>query len=94
MSEIHQLPDRRNQNELVELIREAVREAVAQVESNRCLSEQEQEWVRKAIEAEARKIRFRDAVIEKSLAGLVWGAIVFIGAAVWHTVKSAIVGGQ
>lgn len=79
---------------LVNLIREAVREAVTQAESNRCLSEQEQEWVRKAIEAESRKIRFRDAVIEKSLAGLVWAAIVFISVSVWHAVKSSIVGGQ
>lgn len=43
------------------------------------LNEQELQWVRLAIEAESRKIRFRDAVIEKSLAGLVWSAIVGCG---------------
>ena len=43
------------------------------------LNEQELQWVRLAIEAESRKIRFRDAVIEKSLAGLVWSAIVGFG---------------
>lgn len=39
------------------------------------LTDEERQWVRLAIEAEARKIRFRDAVIEKSLAGLVWMAL-------------------
>jgi hypothetical protein len=43
------------------------------------LSEEELQWVRLAISAQARKIRFRDAVIEKSLAGLVWAAIVGVG---------------
>ncbi len=43
------------------------------------LNEQELQWVRLAIEAESRKIRFRDAVIEKSLAGLVWSGLVGIG---------------
>lgn len=43
------------------------------------LTDDERQWVRLAIEAEARKIRFRDAVIEKSLAGLVWSGILGIG---------------
>lgn len=43
------------------------------------LTEDELQWVRLAIEAESRKIRFRDAVIEKSLAGLAWSAIVGFG---------------
>ena len=37
------------------------------------------QWVRLAIAAEARKIKFRDAVIEKSLTGLVWACVVGIG---------------
>lgn len=43
------------------------------------LTAEEAQWVRLAIEAEARKIRFRDAVIEKSLTGLVWAVIVGAG---------------
>lgn len=43
------------------------------------LSDDELQWVRLAIEAEARKIRFRDAVIEKTLGGLIWSAIVAVG---------------
>lgn len=46
---------------------------------NQELTDDERQWVRLAIEAEARKIRFRDAVIEKSLAGLVWSGIVGCG---------------
>ena len=43
------------------------------------LTDEELQWVRLAIEAESRKIRFRDAVIEKSLAGLAWSAIAGFG---------------
>ena len=43
------------------------------------LTDDELQWVRLAIAAEARKIKFRDAVIEKSLTGLVWSAIVGFG---------------
>ena len=43
------------------------------------LSDEETQWVRLAIEAESRKIRFRDAVIEKTLGSLVWSAIVGFG---------------
>ena len=43
------------------------------------LTDEELQWVRLAIEAESRKIKFRDAVIEKSLSGLVWSAIVGCG---------------
>lgn len=39
------------------------------------LTDEELQWVRLAIEAESRKIKFRDAVIEKSLAGLVLAAL-------------------
>jgi len=43
------------------------------------LTEEEMQWVRLAIAAEARKIKFRDAVIEKSLTGLVWACVIGIG---------------
>ena len=43
------------------------------------LTDEEMQWVRLAIEAESRKIKFRDAVIEKSLSGLIWSAIVGFG---------------
>lgn len=43
------------------------------------LTEEERQWVRLAIAAEARKIKFRDAVIEKTFAGLVWALVIGIG---------------
>jgi hypothetical protein len=54
-------------------------EAAVQSVKSYELSEEELQWVRLAISAEARKIRFRDAVIEKSITGLVWAGIVGIG---------------
>jgi hypothetical protein len=52
------------------------------------LTEEELQWVKLAISAEARKIRFRDAVIEKSLAGLVWAGLVGIGYIVLDFLKN------
>jgi hypothetical protein len=43
------------------------------------LTDEERQWVRLAIAAEARKIKFRDAVIEKTLTGLAWSGIVGLG---------------
>lgn len=43
------------------------------------LSDDEKRWVRMAIKKEAQTIAFRQAVIEKSLAGLLWAAIAFAG---------------
>ena len=43
------------------------------------LSDEELQWVRLAIASEARKIKFRDAVIEKTLAGLAWLFVLGIG---------------
>ena len=43
------------------------------------LTDEELQWVRLAIAAEARKIKFRDAVIEKTLAGLIWSAFIGLG---------------
>lgn len=43
------------------------------------LTDEERQWVRLAIANEARKIKFRDAVIQKSLSSLVWSGIVFVG---------------
>jgi hypothetical protein len=52
------------------------------------LTEEELQWVKLAISAQARKIRFRDAVIEKSLTGLVWAGLVGIGYIVLDFLKN------
>lgn len=52
------------------------------------LSDEELQWVRLAIAAEARKIKFRDAVIEKTLVGLAWLAILGIGSILYEWAKA------
>lgn len=43
------------------------------------LSEEERIWVKLAIKREAQSIQLRQALIEKSLTGLLWSAIVGLG---------------
>lgn len=43
------------------------------------LSDEEQRWVRLAIQSEAQSIQMRKAIIEKTLSGLVWSAVVALG---------------
>lgn len=66
-----------NQEERSQLIAE-IAIAIGNARTNE-LTEEERQWVRLAIAAEARKIKFRDAVIEKTLAGLAWAVVVGIG---------------
>jgi hypothetical protein len=81
MADSYSGPDRRQQldEKLVTAIVEAIASKIPQQPVQHCLNEEEQRWVRIAIEAQAKRIKFRDAVIEKSLAGLVWSGIVGIG---------------
>jgi len=58
--------DGMTKEDLVILLKEVVKEAVEQ----HPLSDEEIQWVRMAIEAEARKAAFRKAVIEKTFVGL------------------------
>lgn len=43
------------------------------------LTEEEQRWVRMAIQREAQSIELRRAIIEKSLGSLVWSAMAGLG---------------
>lgn len=47
--------------------------------SVQALTEEEHQWVRLAIQKEAQSIKLRQAVIEKTLAGLAWSALVGLG---------------
>lgn len=62
--------------ELIAAIASAVRQHAADTQ----LTDDEQRWVRMAIKKEAQSIALRQAIIEKSLTGLVWSAIVAVGA--------------
>jgi hypothetical protein len=66
-------PDERQ--ELLALVTTAVESVVV----NNRLSPDEIHWVRMAIQAEAERASLRKAIIEKSLAGLMWIAIVAAG---------------
>ena len=43
------------------------------------LTEDERRWVKLAIQSEAQRIQMRRAIIEKTLGGLLWAAIVALG---------------
>ena len=52
---------------------------VALKSSNTCLDREEQQWVKNAIKAQNDMERLRKAIIEKTLAGLIWAAILGLG---------------
>lgn len=59
----------------LEMIQSAVRQAMPSA----LLSEDEHAWVKLAIRRQAQMISFRQAVIEKTLIGLVWAGILGLG---------------
>ena len=52
---------------------------VALKSSDTCLDREEQQWVRNAIKAQNDMERLRKAIIEKTLAGLIWAVILGLG---------------
>ena len=48
-------------------------------ETQHALSEDEQRWVRLAIQREAQAIALRQSIIEKTLTALVWSGFIGIG---------------
>lgn len=61
--------------ELVALLQQVVRETV----ESHPLSDDEIQWVRLAIQAEAKRAEFRKAVIEKTFVALVGSGVVAVG---------------
>jgi hypothetical protein len=51
------------------------------------LTADEERWVRQAIEAQAQAQAMRKAIIEKTLAGLVWAAVIGLGVLVMTFLK-------
>ena len=56
-----------------------VAEAIANASTTTPLSDDERRWVRLAIKREAQSVAMRQAIIEKTLAGLVWAALGWAG---------------
>ena len=67
--------DEATKQELIALLKTAVAEAV----ESHPLSPDEVHWVRMAIQAEAERAELRKAIINKTLAGLMWVGIVAAG---------------
>lgn len=64
---------------LVELIRETIKETVTQIAHEHPLSPEEVTWVRLAIQAEAKRAAFRQAVIDKTITSLIVTMLGAIG---------------
>ena len=75
--------DEQTKSELITLLKEAVLEAV----EHHPLTDEEIQWVRMAIKAEAERAALRKAIIEKTLAGLVWMLVVGLITLVWSGLK-------
>ena len=60
-------------------IRETVTQAVKEAMPTALLNAEEYRWVQLAIKREAQIIAFRQSVIDKTLAGLVWALILGLG---------------
>ena len=75
--------DDQTKAELMALLKEAVLEAV----EHHPLTDEEIQWVRMAIKAEAERAALRKAIIEKTLAGLVWMLVVGLITLVWSGLK-------
>ena len=52
---------------------------IALKSNDTCLDAEEQQWVKNAIKAQNDMERLRKAIIEKTLAGLIWAAILGLG---------------
>lgn len=57
---------------------ELIADLTAALKSSSHLTDEEQQWVRLAIRKEAQSISLRQAIIEKTLIGLVWMGILGI----------------
>ena len=69
---------------LEQSIPDRIENALNNALDGRMLSDDERRWVRMAIASEAKRIEFRQAVIEKTFTALVWAALAGLGAVVWR----------
>lgn len=67
---------------IARVVEGAIRAAI----SEHGLTAEERQWVRLAVQREARREALHRAVIEKSAAGLVWAVIAGFGWVVWHLI--------
>jgi hypothetical protein len=73
-----------NQAERAEL----VADIAAAIKASSTLSEDEVRWVKLAIEKQEQSIKLRQAIIEKTLGGLVWAALAGLAYIVFDFLKN------
>lgn len=69
-------------------MRRLVKEAVEEGLDSKLLSADERMWVRMAIKREAQSIAVRQAIIEKTLTGLLWAFILWLGVVFYEYIKN------
>jgi len=67
---------------------ELVADIAAAIKASAVLSEEEARWVRLAIERQEQSIKLRQAIIEKTLGGLVWAALAGLAYIVFDFAKN------
>lgn len=77
----------RRQTALEERVPPLIEHAVRAAMTGQMLTEQERDWVRGAIRAQAERADLRHAVIEKTLAGLAWSVIAAVAYGAWEYVR-------
>lgn len=74
-------------DEMPALVKDAVLEALRQVPQ---MSPEEHEYLKIATKAAAQRYKLRQAVIEKTLAGLIWAGIAAMGVITWQVIVKFI----
>jgi hypothetical protein len=82
-------------DERVERLEQSIHARVESVVNSaldgRMLSDDERRWVRLAIQSEGQRAAFRRAVIEKTLQGLIWAAVLGLLSILWRISSEWIV---
>lgn len=78
------------QTALEERIPPLIEHAVKAYLAGAALTEDERRWIKAAIQAQGERAELRKAVIEKTLSGLIWSAIVTMGYALWVYLKNEL----
>lgn len=65
-----------------------IEDAVTRAVAAHTLSPEQRQWVELAIQREAQSIRLRQAIIEKTLTGLIWAGVLGLGAVVLSWLES------
>lgn len=80
----------RRQTALEERIGPLIEHSVKSYLSGASLTAEEREWIKGAIRAQSERAKLRQAVIEKTIGGLLWSMLMALGYALWSYIKASI----